>query len=50
MFEGVAIVKEALEQVYGTDQVSLVSAVFRWMNHHSKLQGEGERSIGGDRA
>ena len=37
MFRGVELVKRALDECYGVDQVSLVSATFRWINHHSKI-------------
>ena len=34
--------KRSLDEAYGSGQVNLVSAVFRWMNHHSKLQPQGQ--------
>ena len=40
MFEGVERVQKALEKSYGADQVSLVSAAFRWLNHHSLMAPE----------
>lgn len=41
VFDGVELVRKALDEAYGKDQVSLVSAVFRWMNHHSKMKDNG---------
>ena len=32
--------RKTLEEVYGADQVSLVSATFRWLNHHSAMKPE----------
>ena len=29
--------RKALDKSYGADKVSLVSATFRWLNHHSQL-------------
>ena len=37
VFEGLRLVRAALDDSYGADQVSLVSAAFRWMNHHSLM-------------
>ena len=37
VFEGLRLVRAALDKSYGTDQVSLVSAAFRWLNHHSLM-------------
>ena len=42
VFDGVELVKNTLDEVYGKDKVSLVSSVFRWMNHHSKMEGDGK--------
>ena len=33
--------QRTLDEVYGKGQVSLVQAVFRWMNHHSQLKRSG---------
>ena len=32
--------RETLEEVYGADKVSMVSATFRWLNHHSAMTPE----------
>ena len=40
MFRGVELVKRALDECYGVDKVSLVSAAFRWLNHHSKISSQ----------
>lgn len=40
MFEGIGIVRKALDTAYGTGKVSMVSAAFRWLNHHSKMKPE----------
>ena len=32
--------RKALDESYGADKVSLVSAAFRWLNHHSQLSPE----------
>ena len=37
VFRGVELVKRTLDECYGVDKVSLVSAAFRWLNHHSKM-------------
>ena len=42
VFDGIDIVRKALDEVYGKDKVSLVSSAFRWMNHHSKMEGDGK--------
>ena len=45
-FKGVEMVRSALDEAYGAGKVSLVSAAFRWLNHHSQMKpkhnGEGE--------
>ena len=41
MFDGLELVRKALDEAYGKDKVSLVSAAFRWMNHHSQLKDNG---------
>ena len=40
VFTGIAGIRKALDESYGPGQVSMVSAVFRWMNHHSKMKKE----------
>jgi aflatoxin B1 aldehyde reductase len=40
VFDGVQMVQTALEKSYGADQVGLVSAAFRWLNHHSLMAPE----------
>ena len=40
-FKGVELMMRTLDEVYGEGKVSLVSAVFRWMNHHSKMRDGG---------
>ena len=42
MFDGVELVKKSLDEVYGKDKVSLVNSAFRWINHHSKMEGDGK--------
>ena len=37
VFEGVDLVRAALDESYGPGQVNLVSAAFRWLNHHSQM-------------
>ena len=37
VFEGVDMIQQALIKSYGVNKVSLVSAAFRWLNHHSLL-------------
>ena len=32
--------RKTLEEVYGADKVNLVSATFRWLNHHSAMKAE----------
>lgn len=39
-FQGIELVRGALDQAYGAGKVSLVSAAFRWLNHHSLMQPE----------
>ena len=39
-FRGVELVRKTLEDVYGADKVSLVSAALRWLNHHSAMKQE----------
>ena len=39
-FRGVELVRKTLEDVYGADKVSLVSAALRWLNHHSAMKPE----------
>ena len=38
VFQGIAGVRAALDTAYGEGKVAMVSAVFRWMNHHSVLK------------
>lgn len=45
IFDGVELVQRTLEEVYGKGQVSLVQAVFRWMNHHSQMKAPGDGII-----
>lgn len=35
VFEGLSLVRSALDECYGVEKVNLVSAAFRWLNHHS---------------
>ena len=44
-FKGVELVKRTLDEVYGEDKVSLVSAALRWMNHHSLMKDEGKQYL-----
>ena len=39
-FKGIELVRKALDEAYGAGQVSLVSASFRWLNHHSMMKPE----------
>uniref|UniRef100_A0ABM5EKA9 Aflatoxin B1 aldehyde reductase member 4-like isoform X2 n=1 Tax=Pogona vitticeps TaxID=103695 RepID=A0ABM5EKA9_9SAUR len=39
-FQGVALIREALREAYGSDPPSLTCAALRWIYHHSKLQGD----------
>ena len=39
-FRGMELVRKTLEEVYGADQVSLASATFRWLNHHSAMKSK----------
>ena len=39
-FKGVDLVRSALDEAYGAGKVSLVSAAFRWLNHHSQMKPE----------
>lgn len=39
-FDGVQLVQVALDKAYGPGEVNLVSAVFRWLNHHSCMSPE----------
>ena len=39
-FKGVEMVRSALDEAYGAGKVSLVSAAFRWLNHHSQMKPE----------
>ena len=34
------MVHSALDEVYGAGKVSLVSAAFRWLQHHSQMKPE----------
>ena len=38
VFEGMGMVRKALDEVYGPGKVSMVSAAFRWLNHHSSMK------------
>ena len=40
VFKGVELVRGALDESYGVGKVSLVSAAYRWLNHHSQLSPE----------
>ena len=40
VFKGVELVMGALDESYGVGGVSLVSAAYRWLNHHSQLSPE----------
>ena len=42
IFDGVSKIRQSLDEVYGVDKVSLASATFRWMNHHSAMKQNGE--------
>jgi len=39
-FKGIDLVRSALDEVYGAGKVSLVSAAFRWLTHHSQMKPE----------
>ena len=39
-FKGIDLVCSALDEAYGAGKVSLVSAAFRWLNHHSQMKPE----------
>ena len=39
-FRGMELVRKTLEEVYGSDKVSMVSATFRWLNHHSAMKSD----------
>ena len=34
------MVRSALDEAYGAGKVTLVSAAFRWLNHHSQMKPE----------
>ena len=38
MFQGVVGVRQALDDVYGPGEVTIVSAAFRWLSHHSLMK------------
>ena len=38
--KGVELVRKALDETYGAGKVSLVSASFRWLSHHSLMKPE----------
>ena len=38
MFRGVEGVREALDGVYGVGKVTMISAAFRWLSHHSFMK------------
>ncbi len=40
VFNGIKGIRNALDEVYGLNNVDLVSATFRWMNHHSAMKKE----------
>jgi len=40
VFEGVDLIQKALNDAYGVGKVSMVSAAFQWLCHHSKLSPE----------
>ena len=42
VFDGVAKIRQSLDEAYGVDKVSITSATFRWMNHHSAMRQNGE--------
>ena len=37
MFEGMGLVKAALDESYGAGKVGVASAALRWLNHHSLM-------------
>ena len=39
-FKGVEMVRSALDEAYGAGKVSLISAAFRWLQHHSQMKPE----------
>ena len=38
VFQGMVGVRQALDDVYGVGKVTMVSAAFRWLNHHSFMK------------
>lgn len=40
-FDGLDLVRKALDEAYGKDGVSLIRASLRWMNHHSQMKENG---------
>ena len=40
VFEGVGIVRAALDESYGVGKVSIGSAALRWLNHHSLMSSD----------
>lgn len=45
VFEGADLVRRALDEAYGAGKVSLPSAAFRWLNHHSAMKPECDDAI-----
>lgn len=39
LFDALDKLRKTLDRIYGEGKVSLVDATFRWMYHHSKLDG-----------
>ena len=39
-FNGLKLVRSALDEAFGAGKVSLISAAFRWLNHHSQMKPE----------
>ncbi|CAI8054992.1 Aflatoxin B1 aldehyde reductase member 2 [Geodia barretti] len=37
VFDGLDLVRAALDESYGVGQVAMISAALRWLNHHSQL-------------
>lgn len=45
VFDGISNIRSVLNEVYGEDKVSITSATFRWMLHHSKMISNGNTAI-----
>ena len=37
-FNGLKLVRGALDEAFGAGKVSLISAAFQWLNHHSQMK------------